>query len=49
MRQASKCREEEEKRQGNGKEMEANGREQIRLRAVMLLALSAKDPAHQNL
>lgn len=29
-------------KQGNGKEMEANGREQIRLRTMMLLALSAR-------
>ena len=41
-------REREEKRKGTGEEMEFNGREQIRLRPVMLLAWSAKRPASQN-
>ena len=41
-------REREEKRKGTGEEMEFNGREQIRLRPVMLLAWSAQRPASQN-
>ena len=47
MRQAPKPREEERKDRGE-KEVEVHGKQRIRLRAEMLLVLSAESPAHQN-
>lgn len=41
-------REEGREKTGEWKEAEADSREQRRLRAVTLLALSAENPAHQN-